>query len=111
MIKTLNKTFAVSTAGMERGSVQFKFRTSLNKLGRPIVSINEIRYSVTMGKDKIWIPLPPFGKLTSTVNGFDSGLLTHFQHRVTTSENGTTEWGESGVVEILVNSEQLTTKD
>ena len=107
-MKKYNKDFAVSSEGMENGSLKFNFRPTYGFSGRRIKSINEIRYSITVGKDRIWIALPPSLLLSFIVDGFESGLI-YFQHRVTTKENGTTEWGENGEVEITVNSYQLTT--
>src|ERR1035438_2472057 len=99
-----NKNFAVSTKGMEQGSVKFDFRASHGSHGQRIDSVNEIRYSVTDGEDRVWILLPPSMLLSFIADGFEAGVMICFQHRVTTKENGTTEWGESGEIEILVNS-------
>ncbi|HWY13126.1 MAG TPA: hypothetical protein VN026_17450 [Bacteroidia bacterium] len=106
-MKNLNKIFSVSSEGMETGSLKFNFRSSHGTHGQRIESVNEIRYSVTVGKDRVWILLPPFLLLSFTADGFESGQI-YFQHRVTTKD-GTTEWGESGEVEITVYSYQLTT--
>jgi hypothetical protein len=103
-MKNINKVFSVSSKGMETGSMKFAFRSSRGSHGEQIASINEIRYSVTVGKDRVWILLPPSFILSFIADGFETGLI-YFQHRVTTKD-GTTEWGESGEVEILVNSYQ-----
>src|ERR1035437_3556378 len=105
-MKKYNKNFAVSSTGMENGSLKFGFRPSRGLHGQRIESINEIRYSVTVGKDKVWIVLPPSILLSFIADGFESGVMICFQHRVTTSEKGRTEWGESGEVEIIVMSEK-----
>jgi hypothetical protein len=103
-MKNINKIFSVSSIGMETGSLKFNFRSSRGSHGERIDSINEIRYSVTAGKDRVWILLPPSMLLSFIADGFESGL-NYFQHRVSTND-GTTEWGESGEVEILVMSEE-----
>ena len=105
-MKNNNKYFSVSTKGMEPGSVKFDFRKSRGSHGEGIAAVNEIRYSVTVGKDRVWIFLPPSMLLSFIADGFETDLLTCFQHRVSTSEKGTTEWGESGEIEVLVNCEE-----
>ena len=52
-MKKYNKNFAVSTKGMDAGSVRFNFRTSLNTHGRAVAAINEIRYSATDRKSVV----------------------------------------------------------
>ena len=94
MIKTYNKEFVISSKGMKSGCIEFFFKPSFNMLGKIIESVNEIRYSVTIGDDKIWILLPPSALLSFIAKGFQKDLLTHFQHRVTTNESGTSDWCE-----------------
>src|ERR1017187_8208945 len=110
IMKKINKNFAITSSGMEPGSLKFNFRPSYGKSGRSIESINEIRYSVTDGKDRVWILLPPSVLLSFIADGFESGVLC-FQHRVSTKDGGRTEWGESGEIEIIVNREQLTSNN
>ena len=99
-MKNYNKTFSVSTEGMENGYVKFTFRPLLDRGGRPVLSINEVRYSVSEGNNKEWILLPVSVNLIYIVNGFETNIPTYFQHRITTPEGGKTEWGGT-LVEIL----------
>ena|ERR1022692_2498593 len=108
MNKSFNRAFSISIKDMEQGSLKFNFRPVRNRFGKVIQAINEIRYSVTGGDDKVWIVLPRSMLLSFIVCGFETGVMICFQHRVTTEETGTTEWGRSGEIEIIVNSEQIT---
>ena len=111
MNKSFNKAFCISIKDIEQGSLKFDFRPSRNRLGKVIQAINEIRYSVSGGDEKVWIILPPSMFLSFIAGGFETDMPTCFQHRVTTNETGTTEWGRSGEIEIIVMSEELREKN
>ena len=101
MKKTLKREFYVSSNGLEQGSLKFNFRPVRNRFGKVIPAVKEIRFSVTGGDEKVWIVLPSSLLLSFIVDGFKIGH-TCFQHRVTTEETGTTEWGRSGEIEITL---------
>ena len=101
MNKSFNRAFSISIKDMEQGSLKFNFRPVRNRFGKVIQAVNEIRYSVSGGDEKVWIVLPSSLLLSFIVDGFKIGH-TCFQHRVTTEETGTTEWGRSGEIEITL---------
>ena len=72
------------------------------------IAFNEIRYSVNIDDEKVWLVLLPSMLLSFIASGFETEMLTCFQHRVITKEDETTEWGE---VEIIVMSEELIVKN